>query len=332
MDFRLGDHQVLLRDTARDLLGRECPPALVRAVHADATASQPLWDHLGAFAALATGSAADTAIFLEECGYVAAPGAFFPTVALFGPLCAAAGLPEAGEVAQGALRGTVAMADREGRWEPHGGPAKHFVLDLAVVDAVAVVAPGPTVAVTDAATLLPAAIEVETIDPSRRLWVVDTERVGAGVAVAGDALARWLDRARLALAAEMAGTARRCFDLALAYAKEREQFDRPIGSFQAIQHKLAEMSLEVERAVAAVQYAAMAHDASAPDATRACHVAKAAAGVAARRCLKDAVQVHGGIGYTWEHDLHLFVRRATASEHLLGTTGWHHDRIADLLF
>jgi alkylation response protein AidB-like acyl-CoA dehydrogenase len=147
-----------------------------------------------------------------------------------------------------------------------------------------------------------------------------------------DDCSAWLDRAHLAIAAEMVGTARRLFDMALDYAKQRVQFDRPIGSFQAIQHKLAEMSLEVERATAAVQYASMTIDAGTADRTRACHVAKAAAGAAARRNLKDSIQIHGGIGYTWEHDLHLYLRRATASEYLLGTTGWHHDRIADLIF
>jgi alkylation response protein AidB-like acyl-CoA dehydrogenase len=120
--------------------------------------------------------------------------------------------------------------------------------------------------------------------------------------------------------------------MALAYAKERVQFDVPIGSFQAIQHKLAEMSLVLERSTASVHYAAMTVDASDADRTRSCHVAKAAAGEAARRILKDGIQIHGGIGYTWEHDLHLYLRRATADEYLLGTTPWHHERLADLLF
>ena len=134
-----------------------------------------------------------------------------------------------------------------------------------------------------------------------------------------------------ALAAEMVGTARRLFDMALAYAKERIQFDVPIGSFQAIQHKLAECSLAVERATAAAQYAAMTIDADDADRHRAVHVAKAAAGTAVTRAAKDAAQVHGGIGYTWEHDLHLFLRHAYGSEHWMGTTEWHHDRLADLL-
>jgi alkylation response protein AidB-like acyl-CoA dehydrogenase len=91
------------------------------------------------------------------------------------------------------------------------------------------------------------------------------------------------------------------------------------------------MSLAVERAVSAVYYAAMAIDADDADRHRAVHVAKAAAGRAATRCAKDGIQIHGGIGYTWEHDLHLYIRRAYGSEHLLGTSGWHHDRLAELI-
>jgi len=135
----------------------------------------------------------------------------------------------------------------------------------------------------------------------------------------------------VALAAEMVGTARRLFDMTLGYAKERIQFDVPIGSFQAIQHKLADMALDLERATSAVQYAAMAHDADDPERHRATHVAKAAAGAAATRAAKDGIQIHGGIGYTWEHDLHLFIRRAFGSEHWLGTRADHHDQLAELL-
>ena len=109
----------------------------------------------------------------------------------------------------------------------------------------------------------------------------------------------------------MVGTARRLFDMALAYAKERVQFDVPIGSFQAIQHKLADvLARRSSGRRSAVYYAAMAIDADDPDRHRAVHVAKAAAGAAATRAAKDGIQIHGGIGYTWEHDLHLFIRRA----------------------
>ena len=145
-------------------------------------------------------------------------------------------------------------------------------------------------------------------------------------------LVGWRDRVYACAAAELVGTARRLFDMALQYSKQREQFGKVIGSFQAIQHKLAEMSLLIERSAAAVQYSAMTVDANALDRGRACHSAKAAANEAAQRTLRDAMQIHGGVGYTWEHDLHLYLRRATMGTTQYGSTSWHLDRIADLLF
>jgi alkylation response protein AidB-like acyl-CoA dehydrogenase len=209
---------------------------------------------------------------------------------------------------------------------------KTFVLEADRVDHVAVVVPGPGVAVIDRPS--PGRLRlVETVDFSRRVFELDTSGITLdAVPLEPSDLAGWLDRAYVSLAAEMTGTARRIFEMTLTYAKQRKQFDVPIGSFQAIQHKLAEMSLALERATSAVHYAAMTLDAGHADRAKACHVAKAAAGSAAHRILADGIQIHGGIGYTWEHDLHLFLRRATADEHLLGPTGWHHDRLADLLF
>ena len=177
---------------------------------------------------------------------------------------------------------------------------------------------------------------IETVDTTRRCYASTSPTASATPApLDAEACARAGATARTcALAAEMVGTARRLFDMALAYAKERKQFDVPIGSFQAIQHKLADMSLALERATAAVHYAR--DDRRRPTTPDRAHAprtsAKAAAGEAARRILKDGIQIHGGIGYTWEHDLHLFLRRATVDEYLFGTTGWHHDRLADLLF
>ena len=130
----------------------------------------------------------------------------------------------------------------------------------------------------------------------------------------------------------MVGTARRLFDMALAYAKERYQFDVPIGSFQAIQHKLADMSLAVERAWSAVAVRGDGDRRRRPRPPPRRARGQGAAGGAATRAAKDGIQIHGGIGYTWEHDLHLFIRRAYGSEDWLGTTAWHHDRLADLLF
>jgi alkylation response protein AidB-like acyl-CoA dehydrogenase len=307
VDFSLTGHQELLQQTAHKLLERECPPSLVRAHIEDPTAYAPLWSHLSEYTALGAGPATDLCLFLEETGYAVAPGPFLATTSF---------LSLTGEAD---VTGTVALVD---------DPTHPFVLELDRVDRVAIAGPGPRVAVLDAAD-----VEqhfVSTVDFSRRLFRIEPPSVD-GAAVDPDAISRWYDRARASLAAELVGTARRTFELTLAYAKEREQFDVPIGSFQAIQHKLADMSLALERATAAVHYAAMTIDGDDPHRTRACHVAKAAAGEAARRILKDGIQIHGGIGYTWEHDLHLYLRRATADEYLFGSTGWHLDRLAALL-
>lgn len=293
MDFSLTPDQVLLRDTAQKLLERECPPSLVRAHIDDPGVYAPLWRHLSEYLGLAHGDATDACLFLEQTGYAAAPGPFLATL-LFQSLT--------GEDATG----TVVTSP--------------YTLEVDRVDRVAYFSPDGVVVVDARAT---GATFVPTVDYSRRMFKVDVVSVAPSL--------QWAARAYTFLAAEMVGTARRIFDMALQYAKERYQFDVPIGSFQAIQHKLADMSLALERATAAVHYAAMTIDAQDDDCERAAHVAKAAAGEAARRILKDGIQIHGGIGYTWEHDLHLYLRRATADEYVLGTTGWHHDRLADLL-
>ena len=328
MDFLLTDDQELLRDTARNVLARECPTSLLRAHIDDPGVAEPLWERLREYCGLGSGSAVDLCLFVEETGYVAAPGQFFATVALFAPMLEAAESDLLEKVLAGEVTGTVALAGLDGVWRPSGEPKKTFVPEADRVDHVAVVGAGPTITVTDR---LPARY-VRTVDMSRRVFDVDTTIAGAGARpIAAEAVDLVTDRATVAVAAELVGTCRRLFDMALAYAKERVQFDRPIGSFQAIQHKLADMALDLERAWAAVYYAAMTLDAQDPERHRAAHVAKATAGEAARRIGKDSVQIHGGVGYTWEHDLHLFVRRAFASEAWLGTTDWHHDRIAELI-
>jgi hypothetical protein len=308
VDFSLTGHQELLQQTAHKLLERECPPSLVRAHIDDPSVYEPLWHHLSEYTALGSGPATDLCLFLEETGYATAPGPFLAT-ATFASL-----------TGEDDATGTVALVDDN---------THPFVLEVDRVDRVAFVMPGPIVAVFDASDVT--ARFVSTVDFSRRLFQVDLPEKVAAVPLDPDALSRWRDRVHASLAAEMVGTARRTFEMALAYAKERKQFDVPIGSFQAIQHKLADMSLALERATAAVHYAAMTIDGDDAQQTRACHVAKAAAGEAARRILKDGIQIHGGIGYTWEHDLHLYLRRATADEYLFGSTGWHLDRIAALL-
>jgi len=310
VDFTRTEDQELLRETAAKLLDRECPPALVRAHVDDPSAYEPLWRHLREYTALGTGPATDLCLFLEQTGYVAAPGPFLAN-ALYTSL-----------VGDDGTTGTVALVD---------DPENPLVLEADRVDRIACVFPGPALAIVESREA--DRQFVPTVDFSRRVFMVDTEQArDLEDPFDIDRLNAWRDRAYASLAAEMVGVARRVFEMSLQYAKERNQFDVPIGSFQAIQHKLADMSLVLERATAAVQYAAMTIDATDPQRARACHAAKAAAGAAARRIVKDGAQIHGGIGYTWEHDLHLYLRRGTADEYLLGSTGWHLDRIADLLF
>ena len=310
MDFTMTDEQVLLRDTARALLTDRCSTAIVRAHMDDASAADPLWSHLSGWVALAEGPLVDLCLFLEECGAVLLPGPFVATLL-------------AHQLAPRAGTATVAMAGADGNWLPNDETTKTFVVEADVVDEVLFVS------TTDVRAGRPAGTaRIGSVDSSRRVFDVG---VGSGTPVDGRDIHDWLERAHVSIAAELVGTARWLLQTSIEYAKQRVQFDVPIGSFQSIQHKLANMSLAVERATSAVYYAAMAIDADDADRHRAAHVAKAAAGRAGTHCAKDGIQIHGGIGYTWEHDLHLYIRRAYASEALLGTSEWHHDRLADLL-
>lgn len=326
MDFALTDDQQLLRDSARTFLTQECTSELVRSHIDDPTAADRLWPHLSEWTPLSDGPLTDLCLFLEEAGAVLLPGPFFTTTALFRPLLRAVGSDPEG------WTGTVALAGPDGVWDARSisdDRTRTFVLEADRVDRIAIATPGPGLVVTEP---LPARL-VESADFSRRLFDLEVPRgAQAATAIDADALAGVVERGTVALAAELVGTARRILEMTVDYAKERVQFDRPIGSFQAVQHKLADVALEVERATAAVYYAAMAHDAADPDRHRATHVAKAAAARAATTAAKDGVQTHGGIGYTWEHDLHLYLRRAYASEALMGPSAWHHDRLAELLF
>jgi alkylation response protein AidB-like acyl-CoA dehydrogenase len=347
MDFTLSDEQAMLRDTARSLLAKECPPSLVRASADDPSAVQPLWRHLREWVALGEGPLVDLCLFLEEMGAVVAPGPYFATTALFLPMLQAVDHPLVPQVVAGQVTGTVALAGRDGWWVANADDVRTFVPNAGGTDAVDQVA---FVIADDAApdasfVLRPAgdltSRRVEVLDATRPLFEIDVPRdlvedhpsvEAERFVIPADALARVIQRATVALAAEMVGSARWLVQSSLAYAKERVQFDKPIGAFQGLQYKLVDVSLDLERAQAAVAYAAMAIDADDADRHRAVHVAKAAAGAAVKHCAKEAMQIHAGIGYTWEHDLHLYLRRGYTSEALLGTSAWHHDRLAALIF
>ncbi len=139
------------------------------------------------------------------------------------------------------------------------------------------------------------------------------------------------DAIAVALAAESVGVARRAMDMAVEYAKDREQFGRPIGAYQAVSHACAQMLLEVEGARSTVLYAAWALDHEPESGPLAAAMAKAYASDAGWRVPAASLQVHGGIGFTWEHDLHLWLKRGKANAYLWGTAGEHRARVADLI-
>jgi alkylation response protein AidB-like acyl-CoA dehydrogenase len=329
VDFTLTDEQTLLVDSVSALLERACPPALVRTVaEGDRGAVGSLSKHLADFAALGDGPVCDQALVAERLGAACAPGPWFVTSALALPLLRAADHDLAAAVADGERTATVAWAGEDGVWRvpPAADPVRTFVLDRDLVDDVIVVSPGG-IAVTPADG---AGRAIEWRDLTRTASEIPVH-ASPSHPVATEHLDAVLWRATVVLAAELCGTARRLLDLAVAYAGERVQFDRPIGSFQAVQHLLADLALEVERAWAATQWAAMCLDDDPGEARRAAHVAKAAADEAGSLAATTSIQVHGGIGYTWEHDLHLWLRRAITTAHLLGTADEHHDALAALL-
>jgi alkylation response protein AidB-like acyl-CoA dehydrogenase len=142
---------------------------------------------------------------------------------------------------------------------------------------------------------------------------------------------RAFDVVAVALAAESVGVARRAMDMAVEYAKEREQFGRPIGAYQAVSHACAQMLLEVEGARSTALYAAWALDHEPESGPLAASMAKAYASDAGWRVPAASLQVHGGIGFTWEHDLHLWLKRGKANAYLWGDARTHRDRVASLV-
>jgi alkylation response protein AidB-like acyl-CoA dehydrogenase len=177
-----------------------------------------------------------------------------------------------------------------------------------------------------------------TLDQTRRLAEIElhgvrvpaSARLGEEGTGAG-ALERILELAAIALAAEQVGGAQRCLDLAVAHARSRVQFGRPIGSFQAIQHRCADMMLAVESARSAAYYAACVAAEGGSELARVASLAKVYCSDAYFRCAADSLQVHGGVGFTWEYDVHLHLKRAKWTESFLGDPTWHRERVARLI-
>lgn len=169
------------------------------------------------------------------------------------------------------------------------------------------------------------------MDFTRKLYAIQFDNVAGEKLGETSALSRALDAATVALAAEMVGGMQRTLDITVEYAKTRKQFGKPIGIFQAVQHQCADMYLETESARSAVYYAAWALQERAADAAAAVSIAKIYASDAARTVGNRGIQLHGGMGFTWENDLHLYYRRAKASETFLGDATYHRERLARLV-
>ncbi|MDH3704816.1 MAG: acyl-CoA/acyl-ACP dehydrogenase [Acidimicrobiia bacterium] len=364
MDFEFTDEQLELQRTVRDLLEQECPPELVRKVIEGGSADD-FWSTLVSldWPGLAlpeeyggTGySWVELAIVLEELGRAVAPGPFLATVTQFAPAIAAAGSADQqrhwlSQVAAGSVSGAFAVDEGAGTWQLEDVAAtgridgdqvvltgtKRFVLDGATADevAVAVLVDGAVRVVVVPRTSL----HVDGHDPIDATSVhaelgLDGVRIpvdrllGDGPAVG---LGAAIEEASVAIALATVGASSRIFELTLDYAKQRHQFGVPIGSFQAVKHKLADMYRDVERARALAFYAALCLAEGDDRSSAAASMAKAAAGECQQRCAQDGLQLFGGIGYTWEHDLHLYLRRAKVGELTFGSSSHHRQRVARL--
>ncbi len=307
--------------------------------------------------------AVELAVVAEELGRAVAPTPFVPTVAQFAAVVAEAGsegqqAAYLGAVAAGELRGALALvetgsidpADLQATATPQGDSwvlsgRKRAVLGATAADEIAVVArvagtqgdDGVAVFVVPGADLM---LEpTNALDATRP--VADVVLDGAAVsadrllgepgAATARAVRRAVEQAVVILAMECVGTCQTIFDVTLDYAKQREQFGVPIGSFQAIKHKFADMLILVERARATAYFGALTIAEDDERRALAASTAKAAAGDCQDRLTTEGIQIHGGIGYTWEHDMHLYVRRAKTDAQLLGTAAEHRARIATLL-
>jgi alkylation response protein AidB-like acyl-CoA dehydrogenase len=339
MDVGFTDSQLELRASVRDVLARECPPAVVRAAMDDPAQGRALWKtavDLGwsALAMLdddAGLGVVELVAVLEECGEVAAPLPLLSSAGLVGGVLRAAGPPAAAlvaELAEGAVGalGATAVGSRE-----VGAPLRFdgerlrgtagAVADAAVADVLVLLAAGSSGTV--AAVVRPGnGVQLRPhapLDPTRSLADVDVDAVPELVLPVELTAAMAIPLT--AAAAELVGVTKRLLDLSVAHAVGREQFGRAIGSFQGIKHRLADCYVLLERARSLTYAAAMQVSdphASTTDRWRAALIAKAAASEAATETGRAAVQVHGAMAMTWEHDVHLYLRRAWQSAALLG--------------
>ena len=311
----------------------------------------------------ANGTFLDLTVVVEEMGKALLPGPFL-AAALLGAPTFIEGASDAlkqeflPKMAEGKFIATVAIAEAAGRFDAGGielkaakkgagytlSGEKFFVPDAHVADAIVVAARTGTGSGEEGITLLcvPAkekgvtVTQLKTVDMTRRMCHVKFDEVQADTLIGQEhrgwpVLRRVLDVATAALSTEMVGTAQKALDIAVEYAKTRVQFGKPIGSFQAVKHKCVDMMVAVENARSLAYYAAWTVDERVAEAQSAVPMAKAYASDMAKNVTSEAIQVHGGIGFTWEHDMHLYHRRALAGEANFGNAPIHRETVAKSL-
>lgn len=337
MHFAFTSEQVMIAETAASLFAEAATSERTRAAMADGSGlDRALWAE---FAGIGLAGVAlpevyggaglgmvEMAILAEVAGRHVAALPFIASSAMAACAIAAGGseaqraewLPR---LASGETIGTLALGGADASvfdFVPHGVVADLFV--VAAGDRLALVTRDQA-AVT--ATV--------TMDQTRPLARLAFAGAGDELPFSGDAFAAAQAGGCVAIAADALGGAQACLDRTVGYARERIQFGRPIGSFQAVKHRLADMMVEIEQARSAVYWAACALDEGSADAAMAMHAAKAFATDTYSACAGAMIQLHGGIGFTWEHDTHLFFKRARADRTLLGTPEWHREQIARLI-
>jgi alkylation response protein AidB-like acyl-CoA dehydrogenase len=305
----------------------------------------------------------DLVLVLEEMGAVVLPSPFIWTLMFAEAIDRAGGANQKKQflpaIAEGKLIATIAWQEPSGSWSPGGiamtakadgggfvlDGVKLFVNDGHIADYYLVAArvggsggDGITLFAIDAQRAGLTVTPLKTMDQTRKLSELKFTGVKATAAdVVGVAGAGWktlsevLDRGKVMLAAEMMGGAQHVLDMTVDYAKVRVQFGRPIGSFQAVQHKCANMMVDIEGAKSAVYYASWAVSNDHPEAALSASVAKAAASDAYRRVSSEGIQLHGGIGFTWDHDLHLYFKRAKSAEFTFGDAAWNRELVAQAI-
>ncbi len=371
MDFELNETQKLFQRSARELFAQECPPTLVREmIEKNEPYSDVIWNKLveqgwsGLTFSEEDGglglSMVELAIAFEEMGRALVPGAFLSTVALAGSLIERACSSEyriarLQAICEGRSKATVALLENSANWDidsvklaatPVSGGfkltgTKLFVSDASVADYLITAARAETGIVLAFVNREASGVSIKpmpAVDASRLLYAVEfngvmvnAEDLVSDNAKARGALKYALDVATLGITAEMVGGMQLLLEASVEYAKTRKQFGKPIGQFQAVQHHCANMLLMTESARSAVYYAAWLMGNDLQQAPVGVSMAKAYASDSYREVGNLAIQVHGGIGFTWDENIHFYYKRAKASELMFGDATYHRERIASLI-